>query len=145
MSDRIEKTVFVKAPRTRVWRAISNHEEFGSWFRVKLENPFVAGRNVVGQMIEKDIRFEAQVERVEPETLLAFRWHPYAVDPAVDYSQEPTTLVEFRLADAPGGTQLTVTESGFDQIPPHRRAEALRMNDQGWTIQVERIARYVAQ
>ena len=145
-TDRIEKRVILKAPRTRVWRAIADAEQFGEWFRMKFEAPFVEGQTVRGQILYpgyEHVTGEFQIVRIEPEHYFAYRWHPYAVDMAVDYSDEPTTLVEFRLADDAGGTVLTVTESGFDQIPLHRRAEAFRMNDGGWTGQMENIAGYV--
>ena len=119
---------------------------FGAWFRVKLEGSFQAGKTIRGRITHpgyEHVVFEAQVERVEPETLFSYRWHPYAVDPKVDYSKEPTTLVVFELADVPEGTQLTVVESGFDQVPPHRRLEAFRMNSGGWGGQMENIVRHV--
>src|SRR5437762_3418435 len=112
-SDRIEKSMVYKAPRARVWRALTDHLEFGAWFRVKLDGPFVAGRPSTGRITHpgyEHIQWQATVERIEPQTLFSFRWRPYAIDPKVDYSKEPTTLVEFRLEDAPGGTKLTVTE-----------------------------------
>jgi uncharacterized protein YndB with AHSA1/START domain len=146
-TDRIERTIHLKAPRARVWRALTKAEEFGAWFRVKLDGPFAVGQRVTGRVTYpgyEHVTFEVSVERMEPETLFAYRWHPYAVDPAVDYSSEPTTLVEFRLADAPGGTQLSVVESGFERIPAGRRDEAFRMNSEGWGIQVENIARHVS-
>ena len=145
-TDRIEKRVILKAPRTRVWRAIADAEQFGEWFRMKFDGPFVEGQTVRGRVLSpgyEHMTGDLQIVRVEPEHYFAYRWHPYAVDMAVDYSDEPTTLVEFRLADEAGGTVLTVTESGFDQIPLHRRAEAFRMNDGGWTGQMENIAGYV--
>jgi uncharacterized protein YndB with AHSA1/START domain len=145
--DRIEKKILLRAPRSRVWRAISNAEEFGEWFRVKLEGRFVEGATVRGRITYpgyEHLTMEVQVEHIEPERYFAYRWHPYAIDPAVDYSSEPTTLVEFRLEEAEGGTLLTIVESGFDRIPLARRAEAFRMNDQGWTEQTKNIERYVS-
>src|SRR4051812_7972125 len=125
--DRIEKAVVIKAPRSRVWRALSSAEEFGTWFRVDLRGKrFAAGERVRGQMTwpgYEHVTWDVLIERVEPERLLAFRWHPYAIDPQVDYSHEPTTLVVFELHDVPEGTRLTVVESGFDRIPLARRAE----------------------
>jgi len=148
-TDRIEKSILLKAPRSRVWRALSSAEEFGSWFGVGLKGQhFVAGQTTRGQITIsgfEHVVFEAQVERIEPETLFSFRWHPYAVDAAVDYSQEPTTLVVFELKDAPGGTLLNTVESGFDQIPLSRRAEAFRMNSGGWDGQIRNIEKYVTQ
>jgi uncharacterized protein YndB with AHSA1/START domain len=146
-SDRIEKRVVLRAPRARVWRAIADAEEFGKWFRVKLEGPFVEGAAVRGRITYpgyEHLTFEARVERIEPERYFAYRWHPYAIDPKVNYSQEPTTLVEFRLEEADGGTLLTIVESGFDRIPAGRRAEAFRMNDGGWAQQARNLERHVA-
>jgi uncharacterized protein YndB with AHSA1/START domain len=147
-TDAIEKTVTLRAPRSRVWRAITNAKEFGEWFRVKLEGSFAEGAITRGRITYpgyEHLTMEMQVERIEPERYFAYRWHPYAVDPNVDFSSEPTTLVEFRLEEADGGTVLTVIESGFDRIPLARRAEAFRMNDGGWTEQMKNIERYVSQ
>jgi uncharacterized protein YndB with AHSA1/START domain len=146
-TDRIEKSVILKAPRSRVWRALSDAEEFGTWFGVKLEGAFTPGARVRGRITHPGydhLSLEVTVERVDPEQLLSYRWHPYAIEPDVDYSAEPTTLVEFRLEDVSGGTRLTVIESGFDRIPLARRAEAFRMNEQGWAAQIENIRRHVA-
>jgi uncharacterized protein YndB with AHSA1/START domain len=146
-TDRIEKQIVLKAPRARVWRALADAEEFGRWFGVRLEGRFAPGARVAGRITTpgyEHVRMEVTVEKVEPETLLSYRWHPYAIDPAIDYSGEPTTLIELRLAEVPGGTRLTVTESGFDRIPAERRAEALRENDQGWAAQLANIERHVA-
>jgi uncharacterized protein YndB with AHSA1/START domain len=147
-TDRIEKQVTLRAPRSRVWRAIANAEEFGAWFAVKLDGTFVEGATISGKITHpgyEHLTMEMQVERIEAEKYFAYRWHPYAVDPTVDYSTEPTTLVEFRLEDADGGTLLTIVESGFDRIPIERRAKAFRMNDQGWTQQTGNIERHVSQ
>jgi len=146
-TDRIEKTVILRAPRARVWRAIANPDEFGAWFGVKLTGTFAPGAHVSGQLTVpgyEHLTVDVTVERVEPEHLFSYRWHPYAIDPAVDYASEPTTLVEFRLDEVADGTRLTVVESGFDQIPLARRAEAFRMNDGGWTEQLQNVERYVA-
>jgi uncharacterized protein YndB with AHSA1/START domain len=147
-TDRIERQIVINAPRSRVWRALADAGEFGSWFGVALEGQaFVAGQRTQGRITHpgyEHLMFEVQVVRVEPERVLAFRWHPYAVDPGVDYSKEPTTLVVFELADAPGGTLLKLVESGFDAIPAARRAEAFRMNSGGWDAQMQNIARHVA-
>src|SRR5688572_24916123 len=146
-TDRIEKTVLLRAPRSRVWRALTRHEEFGTWFRVKLDGPFVVGKRVTGRVTYpgyEHVRFEAVVERMEAEERFSYRWHPYAVDPKLDYSKEPMTLVDFRLEDEDGGTRLTVVESGFDAIPAGRRDEAFRMNTGGWEAQMENIERHVA-
>jgi len=146
-TDRIEKTVFLRAPRSRVWRAVATAEEFGTWFGVKLDGEFSVGARVSGRITipgYQHVTMEITIERVDPERLFSYRWHPYAIDPGVDYSGEPTTLVEFRLEEVTGGTKLTVTESGFDRIPAARRAEAFRMNDQGWTGQIRNIEHHVA-
>lgn len=148
MTDRIEKRIELKAPIARVWRALTDHQQFGEWFRVKLEGPFVAGRVSQGHITYpgfEHVKWEAVVKEIRPQTLFSFTWHPYAVDPKVDYSKETPTLVEFKLESTAGGTMLTVTESGFDKIPAHRRMEAIRMNDGGWAEQVENITRYVAE
>jgi uncharacterized protein YndB with AHSA1/START domain len=147
-TDRIEKTIMLRAPRSRVWRALTVAEEFGEWFRVKLEGPFVEGATVRGRITHpgyEHLTMEIMVERLDPERYFAYRWLPYAIDPGVDYSNEPTTLVEFRLEDAAGGTVLTLTESGFDRIPLSRRAEAFRMNDNGWSEQLKNVERHVSQ
>lgn len=146
-TDRIEKSVVLRAPRSRVWRALSDAEEFGTWFGVKLEGDFTPGAHVRGRITHpgyEHVTMEVTVERVDPEHLFSYRWHPYAVEPDVDYSAEPTTLVEFRLEEVSGGTRLTVIESGFDRIPPSRRAQAFRMNEQGWAEQIKNIERHVA-
>lgn len=147
-TDRIEKKVQLAAPRSRVWRAISNAKEFGEWFRVRLDEPFAEGKTVRGPILHKGyehVTIEMQIERMEPERYFSYRWHPYAIDPKVDYSDEPMTLVEFLLEEANGGTTLTIIESGFDRIPLARRADAFRSNDGGWTGQAKAIANYVAQ
>jgi uncharacterized protein YndB with AHSA1/START domain len=145
-TDRIEKRVSLKAPQARVWRALADSEEFGTWFQMRFDGPFVEGRGVKGKVLVpgyEHVTAEFQIVRIQPEDYLAYRWHPYAVDPKVDYSGEPTTLVEFRLEPAGKETVLTVVESGFDRVPAARRAEAFRMNDGGWTAQVKNIAQYV--
>jgi uncharacterized protein YndB with AHSA1/START domain len=148
-TDRIERSVVVKAPRERVWRAISNAEEFGTWFGVNLEDQkFSAGQLVRGPITiagYEHVIWEVRIERVEPPSLLSFRWHPYAIDPKVDYKKEEPTLVTLTLTDAPGNaTSLTVVESGFDRVPPERRLEAFRMNSGGWSAQMDNITRHVA-
>jgi len=146
-TDRIEKKVVLRAPRSRVWRAISDPDQFGEWFRVKFDGKFAEGKSVRGKILHKgyeDAQLEIEIERIDPEKYLSYRWHPYAIDPKVDYSKEPTTLVEFRLEDAKDGTALTITETGFDKVPLARRAEAFRMNDNGWTGQIRNIERYVS-
>jgi uncharacterized protein YndB with AHSA1/START domain len=146
-TDRIEKRVVLRAPRSRVWRAIATAEEFGAWFRMKLEGVFAEGVTIRGRITHpgyEHVTLDMLVERIEPEQYFSYRWHPYAIDPKVDYSAEPTTLVEFKLEDTEGGTALTIVESGFDRIPLARRAEAFRMNDQGWAVEIENLARYVS-
>jgi uncharacterized protein YndB with AHSA1/START domain len=147
VADRIEKQVRLKAPRARVWRALTDAGEFGTLFGVTLEGPFVEGSSVRGRITNPryaHVTLEVLVERIEPERYFSYRWHPYAIDNSVDYSQEPMTLVEFRLEDASDGTLLRITESGFDRIPLSRRGEAFRMNDGGWTAQARNIEQYVA-
>jgi uncharacterized protein YndB with AHSA1/START domain len=148
MDNTIEKRVELEAPVARVWRALTDYREFGDWFRVKLEGPFVAGQVARGRVTHpgyEHIEWRATVEAIEPETLFSFTWHPYAIDPKADYSQEQPTLVEFRLSPLAGGTLLVITESGFDHIPAHRRMEALRMNGSGWEQQTRNIADHVAR
>ena len=147
MTDRIEKRAVLRAPRSRVWRALTDGAEFSTWFGVKLEAPFSEGATVRGQITTpgyQHLTMEVQVERIEPERYFSFRWHPNAIDPNTDYSGEATTLVEFRLDESPDGTVLTITESGFDRIPLARRAEAIRGNDGGWTAQLRRIEQHVS-
>jgi uncharacterized protein YndB with AHSA1/START domain len=144
--DRIEKQILLRAPRSRVWRALTQAEEFGSWFGVKLEGAFAAQTSVTGRITTpgyEHVKFELVVQQLEPESYFSYRWHPYAIDPSADYSKEPTTLVEFRLEEVPGGTRLSLSESGFEHIPLARRAEAFRMNDGGWSQQVQNIERHV--
>ena len=129
-TNAIEKQIFLRAPRARVWRALTDAREFGTWFGVSLDDPIEAGKWVSGRITHpgyEHVRFRMLVERMDREVLFAYRWHPYAVDPDVDYSKEPMTLVE----------------SGFDRVPRDRRAEAFRMNEQGWTQQMENIRRHV--
>jgi len=146
MTDRIEKTIELKAPVSRVWRALTDHREFGTWFRVRLDGPFVPGQVSRGHITNpgyEHIRWEAIVQKIEPERLFSFTWRPYAIDPNQDYSSEPSTLVEFTLQKIPAGTLLRVVESGFVKIPSKRRLEAFRMNDSGWSQQMQNIAGYV--
>jgi uncharacterized protein YndB with AHSA1/START domain len=149
-TDRIERSTLINAPRERVWLALSNAEQFGTWFGANLKGQaFAPGQRARGNITYpgyEHILFDVLVERIEPQEMLAFRWHPYAVDPAVDYTQEEPTLVTFTLADAPGnGTLLKVVESGFDKVPPHRRLEAFRMNSGGWEAQMENIKRHAGE
>lgn len=145
-TDRIEKRVVLRAPRSRVWRAISNAAEFGTWFRMKLDGAFVAGTTVRAKVAVpgyEHMKVEMLIERIEPERYFSYRWHPYPNDPAIDYSAEPTTLVEFTLEEVEAGTALTIVESGFDRLPLARRSEAFRMNDGGWAGQIKNLAAYV--
>jgi uncharacterized protein YndB with AHSA1/START domain len=146
MNNRIEKKISLKAPISRVWQALTDYRQFGEWFRVKLDAPFQPGKVARGTISHpgyEHVKWEMRVETMEPERLFAFTWHPYAIDPDVDYSHEPSTLIEFRLEPKDGGTLLTLTESGFDKIPAERRAEAFRMNDQGWSQQMTNIQGHV--
>ncbi len=157
-TDRIEKKVLLRAPLARVWRAVSDAGEFGSWFGVKFDKPFAPGAVMSGSMVPTKVdaevaktqkpyegrAFDLTVDRIEPMRLFSFRWHPFAVDPNFDYSSEPATLVVFELEEVPNGTLLTLTESGFDRIPIARRAQAFTMNDQGWTAQTKLIEKYLA-
>jgi uncharacterized protein YndB with AHSA1/START domain len=146
-TDRIEKRIVLRAPRSRVWRALADAAEFGSWFGMELDGAFAPGATVKGVMTSpghRHLTVEIAIERMDPETRMSYRWHPYAFETGVDYSTEPTTLVEFQLEEVAEGTRLTVVESGFDRIPAARRAEAFRMNDAGWAGQLDNIARYVA-
>jgi uncharacterized protein YndB with AHSA1/START domain len=145
-TDRIEKEIVINASVARVWRALTDYKEFGEWFRVNLEGPFVVGNVARGKITYpgyEHVTMEVIVEAIDPEKRFAFWWRPYAIDPNVDYSAEPRTLVEFLLEATERGTLLTVTESGFDGIPAHRRDEAFRMNDGGWAAQVKNIQRHV--
>jgi len=145
-TDVIEKEIVVRAPLAKVWRAITDSREFGRWFQAEMEDPFVPGRRARGRITHpgyEHLTLEVEVERMEPEHLFSWRWHPYAIDPQQDYSQEPTTLVVFELEEIPEGTRIRVKESGFDRIPLARRAEAFRMNSGGWAAQLENVARYV--
>jgi uncharacterized protein YndB with AHSA1/START domain len=147
-NDRIEKLIELKAPVPRVWRALTDYREFGEWFRVKLEGPFVAGQVSSGYITwpgYEHLRMEVVVQKIEPERYFSYTWHPYALDPKVDYSKETPTLVEFTLEKSAKGTMLRVTESGFDKIPSGRRAEAFRMNENGWAQQLKNIESYVAE
>ena len=148
-TDRIERKILLKAPLSRVWRALSDAKEFGDWFGVDFKGkPFVAGKPVQGQITYpgyEHLVMEVLIERVVPQRLLSWRWHPAAIDAAVDYSQEPTTLVVFELKEVEGGTLLSVVESGFDSIPPSRRLEAFRMNSEGWDQQMKSIEKHVAK
>jgi len=146
-TDRIEKRVALRASRSRVWRAIANAEEFGAWFRMNLDGAFAEGAAIRGRLTHpgnEHVMLEMLIERIKPEWYFSYRWHPYALDSKVDYSSEPTTLVEFTLEETDGGTNLTIVESGFDQLPLSRRVEAFRMNDRGWDGEIKNIVQYVS-
>jgi uncharacterized protein YndB with AHSA1/START domain len=157
--DRIQKSVLLKAPLARVWKALTDSKQFGEWFGVRFDAPFVAGtpaRGVIAPTtVDADVarmqqpyvgrHFEITVDRIEPQRLFSFRWHPYAIDPDMDYSQESTTLVVFTLDEKPNGVLLTVTESGFDRIPLERRAAAFKANEGGWTMQTTLVEKYLAR
>jgi uncharacterized protein YndB with AHSA1/START domain len=148
MENKIEKRIELKMPVSRVWRALTDNREFGEWFRVRLEGPFVPGQESRGNITYpgyEHVVWTAVVQEMEPERLFSFTWHPYAVDPNVNYSKETPTLVEFRLEKAGSGTLLVLTESGFENIPAERRLEAFRRNDGGWTEQMKNIEAHVTQ
>lgn len=147
-NTRIDKQIELAAPIARVWRALTDYREFGEWFRVKLDGPFVAGKASTGHITYpgyEHVRWHAVVKEMQFEKLFSFEWHPYPVDPSVDYSKEPPTLVEFKLEKSAIGTRLTLSESGFENVPGHRRLEAFRMNEGGWTEQMKNIEQYLAQ
>jgi uncharacterized protein YndB with AHSA1/START domain len=158
-TDKIEKKILLHAPRKRVWRALSDSAEFGHWFGMKFNGPFAPGAIMRGVIVPTKVDaevasaqkkydgtpFEITIDQMEPERLFSFRWHPGAVDPGIDYSAEPTTLVVFALEEVDKGVMLTVTESGFDQIPLARRAKAFAANEQGWTMVMKLIEEYLVQ
>jgi uncharacterized protein YndB with AHSA1/START domain len=155
--DRIEKDVFLRAPLARVWKAVSDAKEFGRWFGVSFDGSFAPGAKIAGRIVPTEVdpevakmqqsyagmAFDFTVDRIEPMRLFSFRWHPFAVEPGVDYSKEPSTLVVFELEEAPGGTRLRITESGFDRIPLERRAKAFTANEEGWEMQSRLVAKWV--
>jgi uncharacterized protein YndB with AHSA1/START domain len=147
-TDRIEKKVLLRAPRARVWRALTDAREFGQWFGVELSGTFAPGARMKGRITHKGyehVTWDVTIERMEAPRLFSWRWHPYAVETGVDYSAEPTTLVEFELEEVASGTMLTVVESGFDRVPLTRRADAFRMNDQGWAAQMKSVELHVGK
>jgi len=158
-TDRIEKQILLRAPRARVWRALTNSTEFGNWFGVTFDGQFRPGAKmsgvIVGTKVNAEVaelqkphagkKFEITIERMDPEKLFSFHWHPHAVDPNADYSAEPATLIVFKLEEKPEGTLLTVTETGFDQIPLVRRAEAFKANEQGWAVMINVVEEYLVQ
>ena len=158
-TDRIEKRILLRAPRKRVWRALSDSTEFGTWFGVKFNAPFTPGASMRGVIVTTTVNaevakaqkeyegmpFEITIEQIEPERLFSFRWHPFAVERGVDYSAEPTTLIVFTLEEVADGVMLTVTESGFNRIPLARRAKAFTANEGGWSVMVKVIEEYLVQ
>jgi uncharacterized protein YndB with AHSA1/START domain len=147
-TDRIEKSVVLSAPRSRVWRALTDIREFNKWFGVELTAPFAPGAVISGHITSpgyEHVVLTAWVEKIEPEHAFSFRWHPNAIDMSADYSSEPTTLVAFTLEEVPEGTRLVVVESGFDALPESRRMSAFAGNGQGWESQMKRIAKYLAE
>ena len=158
-TDRIEKKILLRASRGRVWRALADSTEFGRWFGLKFDGRFVPGTTVRAVIVtttvnaevakaqkqHEGVQFDMMIEKMEPERLFSFRWHPYCVEPGVDYSKEPTTLVTFSLEDVPGGILLTVVESGFERIPLARRAKAFSANEGGWTAMVKVLGEYLGQ
>ncbi|HEX4385436.1 MAG TPA: SRPBCC family protein [Myxococcales bacterium] len=144
--DRIEKQVELRAPRSRVWKALTTAREFGAWFGVKLEGEFAPGKPISGKITYNGLThltMTVTVDRLEPEHTFSFRWNPYAIEPGVDYSKEEPTLVEFTLRETPSGTLLKVVESGFERVPLARRAKAFTMNDEGWAQQLRAIEEYL--
>jgi uncharacterized protein YndB with AHSA1/START domain len=146
-TDRIEKQIELKAPVARVWKALTDHEEFGAWFGVKMQEPFVVGQEAAGKITlprYEHLTWRAVVQEIVPQRLFSFTWHPYGIDPKIDYSMEEPTLVEFTLEPTAEGTLLRVVESGFDKVPAWRRDEAFRMNEGGWTAQMKNVEAYLA-
>jgi uncharacterized protein YndB with AHSA1/START domain len=147
-TDQIEKHIELKAPVSRVWKALTDHTEFEQWFGIKLNLPFIPGKSSKGNITHagyEHLQVEITVQKLEPEKYFSYTWHPYAMDPKVDYSKETPTLVEFRLEKVPAGTLLKVKETGFDKIPAGRRAEAYRMHENGWAEQMNNIQEHVAK
>jgi uncharacterized protein YndB with AHSA1/START domain len=144
----IQKRIEIAAPPARVWRALTDFRQFSQWFQVALDGPFVAGQPVGGRLTfpgYEHVRMDIEVKTIQPENYFSYTWHPYSVDPTIDYAKETPTLVEFRLAPSETGTSLTVTESGFDKIPADRRVQAFRMNTGGWEQQLRAIESYVSK
>jgi uncharacterized protein YndB with AHSA1/START domain len=158
-TDRIEKRILLRAPIRRVWRALADPVEFGSWFGMKFDGPFAPGTAVRGVIVgttanaevakmqkpHEGLPFDITIERMDPEQLFSFHWHPHVIERGVDYSAEPTTLVEFRLKEVADGVLLTLVESGFDSIPLARRAQAFSANEGGWSVMVKVFEEYLAQ
>jgi uncharacterized protein YndB with AHSA1/START domain len=158
-TDRIEKQILLRAPLERVWKAISDAKQFGTWFGIEFDGQFAPGASIGGRIVPTKVdegvakmqeaysgmAFDTMIERIEPMSLFSFHWHPYAVEPGADYTKEPTTLVTFALDEVADGVLLTITESGFDRIPLERRAEAFKSNEEGWAIQTTLIEKYLAR
>ncbi len=145
-TDRIEKTLILHAPQSRVWQALVNADQFGAWFGMALQGQFVPNAQIRGNLTNPEythLTIDMRVEEIVPEHFFSYRWHPFAIEPEVDYGNEPMTLVAFHLTPVGNDTQLTITESGFDQIPAERRATAFRMNNNGWSEQLTNLERYV--
>ena len=158
-TDRIEKKILLKAPLVRVWRALVDAKEFGRWFGVRFDGPFTPGQPITGVLVGTEVNpeiaemqkqhagipFNIAIDRIEPERLFSFRWHPHAIEKGVDYSVEPMTLITFTLEQTAEGVLLTLVESGFDQIPLARRAQAFTGNEGGWEIMVKIFGEYVGR
>ncbi len=145
-TDRIERQIQLSSSQSRVWRALTDSKEFGRWFGMEVNEPFKPGATVRARLTGKGyehLTLDLVVDRVEPERFFSFRWHPYAIDPNVDYSNEPMTLITFTLEPVNGGTLLKVVESGFDKIPASRRMKAFEMNGKGWEGQMKNIEKYL--
>lgn len=146
MTDRIEKTVDLKAPVSRVWRALTDHREFGTWFRAALDGPFALGKATRARSTYpgcEHIQWEMRVTQMEPERVFAFTSGVYGMDPGDERANDPPTTTTFTLEPIAGGTRLRMVESGYDKFPPGRRIAAWRGNDSGWDIQMGNIARHV--
>jgi uncharacterized protein YndB with AHSA1/START domain len=148
MKNKIEKSIELPAPVSQVWRAVTDSEQFGEWFGVKLANSFIAGQKTQGQITHpglEHVKFEASVLKIDPEKHFSFHWHPYAIDASIDYTKETPTLVEFKFDKTMAGTKLTIVETGFDKIPEHRQEEAYNMHEDGWQQQLKNIENYIAK
>ncbi len=143
---KIERRVEINAPIAKVWEVIIDHKKFGEWFRCKLDQPFKEGEVSTGMMTfpgAEHVKWNAKVIKIESERCLEFSWPPYIEDETVDLSNEPWLNCRFELESIPGGTLLTITESGFDKLSPVIRDDARRGNEQGWEIQAGHILEYV--
>ncbi|MGH9319093.1 MAG: SRPBCC family protein [Vicinamibacteria bacterium] len=145
-TDRIEKKIQLRHPRSKVWRALTDAQEFGKWFGAVFTGRFEPGARLRGRITHKGyehMTMDVMIERMEPERLFSWRWHPGAAEGGETFSEEPATLVTFEIQEVPGGTLLTVVESGFDQIPLARREKAFRENEDGWAMQMKAIEQYL--